>query len=46
MRAIDLQTLTEAAQSLGAGWITILLRVLLPNMRYAMLSAAFLTSRW
>lgn len=43
MRAIDLHTLTEAAQSLGAGWITILLRIILPNLRFAMLSAAFLT---
>ncbi len=43
MRAIDLHTLTEAAQSLGAGWLTVLLRVILPNMRFAMLSASFLT---
>jgi putative spermidine/putrescine transport system permease protein len=43
MRAIDLHTLTEAAQSLGASWPTILLRVILPNLRSAVLSAAFLT---
>ncbi len=43
LRAIDLHTLTEAAQSLGASWITILLRVILPNLRFAMLSATFLT---
>jgi putative spermidine/putrescine transport system permease protein len=43
MRALDLRTLTEAAQSLGAGWIRILISVLLPNLRAAMLSAAFLT---
>jgi putative spermidine/putrescine transport system permease protein len=43
MRAIDLHTLTEAAQSLGAGWLTVLLRVILPNTRFAMLSASFLT---
>jgi len=43
MRAIDLRTLTEAAQGLGAGWTTILLRIILPNLRFAMLSAAFLT---
>ena len=43
MRAIDLHTLTEAAQSLGASWLTILLRIILPNLRFAMLSAAFLT---
>lgn len=43
MRAIDLRTLTEAAQSVGASWLTILLRIILPNLRFAMLSAAFLT---
>ncbi len=43
LRAIDVHTLTEAAQSLGAGWPTILLRVILPNVRVAVLSGAFLT---
>lgn len=43
LRAIDVRSLTEAAQSLGAGWPTILLRVILPNLRTALLSAAFLT---
>jgi putative spermidine/putrescine transport system permease protein len=43
MRAIDLRTLTEAAQSLGAGWLRVLAWIILPNMRSAMLSAAFLT---
>jgi putative spermidine/putrescine transport system permease protein len=43
LRAIDVHTLTEAAQSLGAGWSTILLRVILPNVRLAVLSGAFLT---
>jgi putative spermidine/putrescine transport system permease protein len=43
MRSINLQTLTEAAQSVGAGWLTILLRVILPNIRYALLSGIFLT---
>jgi len=43
IRAVDVQTLTEAAQSLGASWTTVLWRVLLPNIRSAMLSAAFLT---
>jgi putative spermidine/putrescine transport system permease protein len=41
--AIDVITLTEAAQSLGAGWGTIMFRVIVPNLRGAMLSAAFLT---
>ena len=43
LRTIDIRTLTEAAQSLGAGWFTILFRVILPNLRVAILSGAFLT---
>jgi putative spermidine/putrescine transport system permease protein len=43
LRTIDVATLTEAAQSLGAGWITILARVILPNVLVAVLSGAFLT---
>jgi len=42
-RAIDLHTLTDAAHSLGAGWRTTLGRVILPNIRVAALSGAFLT---
>src|SRR5438132_8889167 len=42
-RAIDVHTLTEASLNLGAGWRTTLLRVILPNIRTAALSAAFLT---
>lgn len=43
MRSIDVRTLTEAAESLGAGWPTILFRIILPNVRSALLSGAFLT---
>jgi putative spermidine/putrescine transport system permease protein len=43
LRAIDLRVLTEAAQSLGARWGTTLFRVVLPNIRVSLLSAAFLT---
>lgn len=43
LRAIDVRTLTEAAQSLGAGWRTILFSVIFPNLRVALLSGAFLT---
>ncbi|MDQ3589646.1 MAG: ABC transporter permease subunit [Actinomycetota bacterium] len=43
MQAINIHTLTEAAQSLGAGWGTILLRVIVPNLRVALLSGSFLT---
>ena len=43
LRTIDVATLTEAAQSLGAGWTTILARIILPNVLVAVLSGAFLT---
>lgn len=43
LRSIDITTLTEAAQSLGAGWTTILTRIILPNVLVAVLSGAFLT---
>jgi putative spermidine/putrescine transport system permease protein len=43
LRAIDIRTLTEAAQSMGAGWFTILVRIILPNRRVALLSGAFLS---
>jgi putative spermidine/putrescine transport system permease protein len=43
LRAIDLRGLTEAAMSLGAGWTTIMFKVVLPNIKVALLSAAFLT---
>ena len=42
LRAIDVQTLSEAARSLGASWTTVILRVILPNLRTAVLSASFL----
>lgn len=43
MRTVDVRTLTEAAQSLGANWFTIMTRVILPNVRTALLSGALLT---
>ena len=43
LRAIDVRTLTEAAENLGANRFTILFRVILPNIRTAILSGAFLT---
>ena len=42
-RSIDLHTLTEASQSLGASWRTTLTRVILPNIRVAALGGSFLT---
>ena len=43
LRAIPLTTLVEASRSLGGGWITTIIRVLLPNLRSALLSATVLT---
>lgn len=43
LRAIDVRTLTEAAEILGASLPTILFKVILPNIRTAILSGAFLT---
>lgn len=43
LRAIDIRTLTEAAESLGAGRLSIVVKVILPNVRSAVLSGAFLT---
>jgi putative spermidine/putrescine transport system permease protein len=44
LRAIDLRTLVDASRSLGAGWGTTLWRVLMPNLRVALLTSAFLTA--
>jgi len=43
LRAIDIRTLTEAGQSLGAGPLRILWSVIFPNLRTALISGAFLT---
>lgn len=43
LSAIDVRTLAEAARSLGASWPGVMLRVVLPNIRSAVLSATFLT---
>ena len=43
LRAMDVRTLAEAAQSLGANWFTVLARIILPNLRTALLSGALLT---
>jgi putative spermidine/putrescine transport system permease protein len=42
-RSIDVHTLTEASQSLGARWTTTLFKVILPNIRAAALAGSFLT---
>lgn len=43
LRAMDVRTLAEAAQSLGASWLVILWRIIFPNLRTALLSGALLT---
>jgi putative spermidine/putrescine transport system permease protein len=43
LRSMDVRSLTEAAQSLGASWPTIVWRVIFPNLRTALLSGALLT---
>src|SRR6202165_6202753 len=43
LAAIDMKTLSEAARSLGAGWFTIMLRVIVPNMSAALLNAMLLS---
>jgi len=43
LQAINVRSLTEAAQSMGAGWTRILITVIFPNIRVALLSGAFLT---
>ena len=43
LSAIDLQTLSEAARSLGAGWGTTIARVVVPNIWSGVLSAAFIS---
>ncbi len=42
IRSIDARTLVEAARNLGAGWVPVLFRVILPSLRTAVLNAAFL----
>jgi putative spermidine/putrescine transport system permease protein len=43
LRTVDVATLTEAAQSLGAGWLRIMATIILPNVLSAVMSGAFLT---
>ena len=43
LSAIDVKTLSEAARSLGAGWFTVMWRVIVPNMSAAILNAALLS---
>jgi putative spermidine/putrescine transport system permease protein len=42
IRSVDVRTLVEASRSLGAGWGSVLLRVLAPSLRTAIVNAGFL----
>jgi len=43
MRAIDVRTLTESAQSLGSNWFEVLKDIIVPNLRIAILSGALIS---
>jgi putative spermidine/putrescine transport system permease protein len=43
LSTIDVETLSEAARSLGASWFTVMFRVIAPNMRQGILNALLLT---
>ncbi len=41
--AVDMRTLAEAARSLGANWVTVVLKVLAPNLRQGLLAASLIS---
>ncbi|MFP7761042.1 ABC transporter permease subunit [Marisediminicola sp. LYQ85] len=41
--AIDVATLSEAARASGAGWGTVMLRIIVPSLKRGLLAAAFIT---
>lgn len=43
LSAVDVDTLAEAARSLGASWRTVIARVIVPNVRAGILSAALVS---
>jgi putative spermidine/putrescine transport system permease protein len=43
LSGIDARTLAEAARSLGAGWATVIVRVIVPNIWPGILGAAFVS---
>jgi putative spermidine/putrescine transport system permease protein len=43
LSSIDVVTLSEAARSLGAGWLTVMLRIVVPNIWSGLLGAAFIS---
>ena len=43
LSAIDIVTLAEAARSLGSSWLGVLLRIVVPNIRGAIMSASLIS---
>ena len=43
LASIDVKTLSEAARSLGSSWLTVITRIIVPNIGSALLSAAFIS---
>jgi putative spermidine/putrescine transport system permease protein len=43
LAAIDVSTLAEAARSLGAGWFTVITRIVVPNIWSGVMGAAFIS---
>ncbi|WP_394160325.1 ABC transporter permease [Galactobacter valiniphilus] len=43
LAGVDARTLSEAARSLGSNWLTVLVRVIAPNVRRGLLNASLLT---
>lgn len=43
LSGVDVRTLSEAGRSLGAGWITVVWRIIVPNMSSAVLNACLLS---
>jgi putative spermidine/putrescine transport system permease protein len=43
LSGINVATLAEAARSLGAGWFTVIVRVIVPNIKTALISASFIS---
>ncbi len=44
LSSLDTSTLSEAARSLGAGWVTVIARVVLPNIWSGVLGGAFIAA--